>query len=68
MNVDDGEKASLGGRIYLPVRAISRHNAILHEAVGPGVLVLRLEVPLGTEEVPASVHSGAKTYFTETDN
>jgi hypothetical protein len=40
-------KDVLGSTVWfgLPVRAISRHNAVLHEAVRPGVIVFRFKVP-----------------------
>jgi hypothetical protein len=40
-------KDVLGSTVWfgLPVRAISRHNAVLHEAVRPGVIVFRFQVP-----------------------
>jgi hypothetical protein len=40
-------KDVLGSTVWfgLPVRAISRHNAVLHETVRPGVIVFRFQVP-----------------------
>ncbi len=49
-------KDVLGSTVWfgLPVRAISRHNAVLHEAVRPGVVVFRFQAPNVFRISPAS--------------